>query len=98
MSRMLSIHESAEREIEEESDFYDLESIGLGNVFIDDVQKAIDNISQFPEAATLVQDKLRKKMLSKFPYALFYATYPDRIRILAVAHQKRRPYYWRKRR
>jgi hypothetical protein len=34
MSRLPSIHEAAEAEINEAADFYDAESPGLGDVFI----------------------------------------------------------------
>ena len=35
---------------------------------------------------------------STFPYALFYSLYAQEVRILAVAHQRRRPFYWEDRR
>ena len=46
MNRILSIHEAAEREINETADYYDLENEGLGNLFINEVRKAIEGISQ----------------------------------------------------
>ncbi|MEO0249066.1 MAG: type II toxin-antitoxin system RelE/ParE family toxin [candidate division WOR-3 bacterium] len=98
MNRLLSIHEAAEAELNEAADFYDLESPGLGSVFIDEMQRAIGRISEFPEAAPLVRGRVRKKPMAKFPYSLVYSVRPDEIRILAVAHQKRRPFYWRGRR
>jgi toxin ParE1/3/4 len=98
MSRLFSIHETAEAEINEAADFYDLRSPGLGTVFIDEVQRVIKMISQFPEAATLIRGRARKVPLIKFPYSLVYSVRPDEIRLLAVAHQKRRPFYWRGRR
>jgi len=67
MSRLFSIHEAAEVEINEVADFYDLGSPGLGSLFIDEIQRTIERIQ-------------------------------DEIRILAVVHQKRRPFYWRGRR
>jgi len=98
MSRLFSIHETAEAEINEAADFYDLEDPGLGSVFIDEVERAIESISQFPGAAQLVRGCVRKKPLVKFPYSLVYSVRPDEVRLLAVAHQKRRPFYWRGRR
>jgi hypothetical protein len=62
MSRLLSIHEAAEGEINEAADFYDIESPGLGSVFIDDIQRAIGRISEFPEAAPLVRGEWGQKM------------------------------------
>jgi plasmid stabilization system protein ParE len=98
MSPRLSIHEVAEAEINEAADFYDLESAGLGNVFIDEIQRALQSIIDFPDAAPLIQVRVRKRQVSKFPYSLMYSARENEIRILAVAHHKRRPFYWRGRR
>jgi plasmid stabilization system protein ParE len=98
MSRLISIHEVAEAEINEAADFYDIESPGLGSAFIDEIQRVITSISEFPEAAPLVQGRIRKRPIAKFPYSMVYSVRPDEIRVLAVAHQKRRPFYWRGRR
>jgi plasmid stabilization system protein ParE len=98
MSRLLSIHETAEIEINEIADFYDLVNPGLGMVFINEIHRTIQNIDMFPDAAPIVRGRIRKRMLLKFPYSLIYSLRPDEIRILAVAHQKRRPFYWHGRR
>lgn len=94
MNRKISIHETADIEINEAADFYDLISPGLGSVFIEEVQRAMESIYQFPDAAPPVRGQVRKKLLHKFPYSLIYSVRPEEIRILAVAHQKRRPFYW----
>ena len=98
MSRLISIHEAAEAEINEAADFYDLHNPGLGNEFLAEIGRTIRGISEFPEAAPVVRGRLRKRSIAKFPYALVYSVRPEEIRILAVAHHKRRPFYWRSRR
>ena len=98
MSPTLSVHETAEAEINEAADFYDIESPGLGSVFIDEIQRAIKNIVDFPDAAPLLRGRVRKRIMAKFPYSLVYSVRRDEIRVLAVAHHKRRPFYWRGRR
>ena len=55
-------------------------------------------IRQYPGAALQVTNDVRKLVLAKFPYSLIYETREDSLRILAVAHQRKRPYYWRGRR
>ena len=64
MTRIFSIHETAEVEVNEAADFYDLEDPGLGNVFLDDVERAIAAISQYPQSAPLVQGEASGKSLS----------------------------------
>ena len=98
MSRLLSIHENAELEINDAADFYDMASPGLGTVFINEIHKAIQYIDMFPEAAPILPGHVRKRTLPKFPYSLIYSLRPDEIRILAVAHHRRRPFYWHGRR
>jgi plasmid stabilization system protein ParE len=98
MNRRISMHEAAEAELNEAADFYDMESPGLGTVFIDEIQRVIENVTMFPEASQLLVGRIRRKLLPAFPYSLIYSVHSSEIRILAVAHQKRRPFYWRRRR
>ncbi len=98
MNLSISFHEEAENELNDAADFYDLESPGLGGSFLDDIQKAIKSILKFPEASPLFQGQVRKKTVQRFPYAVVYSLRETEIRILAVAHQKRRPFYWMGRR
>ena len=72
MKRSLAIHEAAELEINEAADFYDLESPGLGNAFLDEIQKAIGQILLFPESAP-EKDKIKTFNL-RFLIPWFYST------------------------
>jgi len=98
VNRLIEIHELAEAEIEEAAAFYDMQSPGLGSAFIDEFQRAIERIAEFPDAAPLTRDRVRKRFLNRFPFSVIYSVKPEKVRILAVAHQKRRPFYWRGRR
>ena len=95
MKRRPVFHSEAERELDEVASYYNAESPGLGYSFLDDVEYAVGQILQYPESAPLVNELVRRKLLRRFPYGIFYSVYPDAIRVLAVAHQKRRPFYWR---
>jgi plasmid stabilization system protein ParE len=92
------IHETAEAEINEAADFYDIQAPGLGAVFLDEVQHIIEAVMLHPQASMLLRGNLRRKLMAKFPYSLVYSVRPNEIRVLAIAHQKRRPFYWRGRR
>lgn len=67
-------------------------------VFIDEVQRALSRITEFPEAGLLIRQRVRRRMLVGFPYSLLYSVRDTGIRVLAVAHHRRRPFYWRGRR
>src|SRR5258708_6741222 len=87
-------HRLAERELEEAVEDYEGERRGLGEAFLLEIERAISFLDRYPRAAPRV-GRVRRFVLPRFPYSLIYrqpAT--GQIRILAVAHHKRRPRYW----
>ena len=93
----ITFHPDAEIEMHEAARYYEDRSPNLGSELLAEVERALILISRAPEACQRVGRRARRKSLWRFPYNLIYAVYPDRIRILAFAHQKRRPFYWRRR-
>ena len=92
--RKVTFHEDAETEMNEAARYYEERALGLGMSFLDAIEEAVDQVLADPEAYQLVGDEVRHKILRRFPYSVLYAIEPDRIRVMAVAHQKRRPGYW----
>jgi len=95
--KLITFHPEADAEVIEAAQFYETRSPGLGSALLDEVQRSLDQMATRPEAYQQIGKRVRRKILWRFPYNLFYAVYPDRIRIVAFAHQRRRPFYWRKR-
>lgn len=93
----VTFHPQADAEVAEAAAYYEAQSPGLGLSLLDEIQRAVVQIAEYPEACQLTGHRTRRKPLWRFPYSLIYAIYPDRIRIVALTHQRRRPYYWRKR-
>ena len=92
-------HPVARRELEEAIDYYNAESQGLGSEFREEVQRVLALLSRFPRLGQPVRGNVRRMMLSRFPYYIYYRLLtPDTLRILAVAHNRRRPEYWAGRR
>ena len=95
--KLIGFHPDADAEVTEAAQYYEVRESGLGSDLLVEVERALDQILTNPEASQRIGRRVRRKSLWRFPYNLVYAVYPDRIRILACAHQKRRPFYWRKR-
>jgi plasmid stabilization system protein ParE len=85
----------AEDKFREAARYYETEALGVGVAFVAEVRRAVNWIIENPYAA--VGSGVRSKPLNHFPYNILYAVEPDLILIVAVAHQKRRPRYWRAR-
>lgn len=95
--KQIVFHPDADAEITEAAQYYEVRKPSLGSDFLGEMERALDQISANPEACQRIGKRVRRKTLWRFPYNLIYAVYPERIRIVACAHQKRRPFYWRKR-
>jgi plasmid stabilization system protein ParE len=95
--KLITFHPDTDAEVTEAAQFYEARSPGLGWALIEEVQRSLAQIVATPDAYQQTGRRVRRKPLWRFPYNLIYAIYPDRIRIVAFAHQKRRPFYWRKR-
>ena len=94
MNRRISFHEAAEREITDAVRFFQSERAELGRALIDEVERALHQILTHPLSYQLVNRTVRRKVLSRFPYSIMYSVKPESIRILAIASQRRRPFYW----
>jgi len=94
----LRVHPEAHREFNDAIDYYERRSSGLGSIFTNEVDAGFARIREHPEAGRQVGKRTRRLVLPKFPYSLIYETREDCLMILAVAHHRKRPHYWRARR
>jgi hypothetical protein len=66
MSRRLTFHEAAERELTDAAAYYDNSRPGLGSSFIDDVEQAVARIEHYPESGYLLNRAVRRVLLRRF--------------------------------
>jgi plasmid stabilization system protein ParE len=97
MTREVSFHPLAEQELNDTASYYNAASPGLGATFLTEAERVIKQIREHPNAAPVVSGEVHRKLLRRFPYSVMYSVRTDMIRILAIANQKRRPFYWRDR-
>ena len=94
MTLSVVFHELAEAELIEAAAYYSRVRPGLGHAFIDEVERAVSGLANAPLVGKPVAGDIRLRLLRRFPYSIFYRLNGDHIRILAIAHHKRRPSYW----
>jgi hypothetical protein len=62
------------------------------------VERALTLITEFPLAfPVLYEPDIRSAKVARFPYRVVYVLIGSNIDVVAVAHAKRRPAYWRDR-
>lgn len=89
---------AAEAELADAVEGYELSRPGLGAVFESAVEAATAVIQANPAAfGPVYPPPCRRYVLPTYDYSLVYAELPTFIRIVAVAHNRRRPGYWRRR-
>lgn len=94
---IIRFHSEARKEFFEASEFYEEQVIGLGDEFIDEVEKVLDVIGQHPESGSKISNTERRFLVSRFPYGIIYSVDDEMIIIFAVMNLRRKPGYWKTR-
>ena len=79
-------------------EWYDGQRPGLGEDFVRSLEQVIDLVSELPEAFPEIAVGLRRALLGRFPYALYYRLDRDVIEVIACLHTRMSPSRWRSRR
>jgi len=91
-----SVSPEAEGELIDGAIFYGREAnVELGLAFIAEFERALDVLCNHPRVAPVWRGTTRRFPLRRFPYSIIYQVKPEEIRVIALAHQSRRPGYWR---
>jgi len=91
----LEFHPHVEAEVKSAFDWYEKRSEGLGNRFLDELEKSFDSILENPNINVVLRGNIRRCLVAKFPFAILFSVKPDRIYVLAIMHLKRHPDYWK---
>jgi plasmid stabilization system protein ParE len=102
VSPTVRFEEEAEAEYRAAGRWYEERRTGLGLEFFDAVDAAIDQIVRQPRAGAPVPRvpvdlSVRRAPVKRFPYHVIYIEMNATIRVLAIAHDRRRPGYWQTR-
>jgi plasmid stabilization system protein ParE len=89
----------ADADVSEAYAHYEAARKGLGEEFLEEVGRAVALIVDHPEACPVVYRALRRALLHRFPYSLYYRIEPaDALaEVRAVVHQRRHARTWRRR-
>ena len=96
MASHLKFSLRALREIGEAQEWYELQSTGLGEEFIAALELQLKRLEQAPLLYAEAIPGVRRALLPRFPYGLFYTVRDNLIQVLAVLHDARNPRQWPK--
>ncbi len=91
----VTYHPRAQTELIEAGKYYSARNPKIGGEFLDAIDAAASTVGKDPQRNREIEPGVRRYLLPRFPYALYYEILPDRVRILAVKHHSRDESYWR---
>ena len=93
----LDMHPEARLEFREAIAYYEDCRNGLGLEFSREIYASINRVADTPLLWSRLTDNSRRFLTKRFPYSVIYQVLNDAILIVAVAHQSRKPGYWKNR-
>lgn len=97
MRRYADFTPEAETDLEEAFGWYQEQVPGLGHEFLAAVEKQLEQIVANPRQYQTRHRGVRRAIMKRFPYAVFYTVEDPAVVVLAVEHQSRDPEHWKRR-
>jgi plasmid stabilization system protein ParE len=95
--RVETWHPAAKLEAQEIIRWYSERNPDAAAEFSLELDKTVGRILESPRRFLRLDSNLRRALFKTYPYAVIFRDNEEEILILAIAHGKRRPGYWRKR-
>lgn len=91
MTRALVVEPEAAAELEDAVLWYERRSPGLGMEFARLVRAVLYEIERTPQQFAEVEPGIRRAIMRRFPFAIFFLLEPERIAVIAIFHHRREP-------
>ena len=98
MTPRLVFRSEAEWELLDARGWYEEQRPGLGQTFAAAVERTLVGVAQNPLAYPRVHGEIRRALVQRFPYAIYFRPISDELVVLAVMHGRRHPHRWQLRR
>lgn len=89
----MKVHFSAKasKEMEAAAIWYEEQGRGLGSEFVRAIDVALAKITRTPMLYTIALDDIRRCLLKKFPFGIFFSIESEQILIVSIFHSRRNP-------
>lgn len=94
----LVVRRAARRDIAEAFRWYWARSESVARVFLEVLDARMTMIEQAPELFPVVHRDVRRCLLGRFPYGLYFRLVGEEWRVIACTHLRRHPRRWQRRR
>lgn len=94
MTLPIRIRDEAQQDIKNAAHWYENQLSCLGQHFLDEVLNGLERITKHPYLYPQVLGEIRRILIRRFPFGIFYRVESTQIVIIAVMHSSRRPQLW----
>ena len=94
MNWTITYRRQARKDVAEIYDYYEARRVGLGEDFLLKHDDGIARMMNMPLASRQIWKDVRRVLLDRFPYAVFYRVLGARVIVLTVYHTRRNPAGW----
>jgi toxin ParE1/3/4 len=95
--RQVDVHPEAVAEARAAAEWYRERSALATDAFLAELDRAVERIAENPEMYPHYVRGTRRYLLQRFPFYLVYREHSEKIELIAIAHGRRRPGYWKRR-
>ena len=93
----IEISEEAEIDFDKSYEYYFEGSIKVADTFFRTINYSLENIRQNPFSFPIVYKIIRKYLVKKFPFVIYYQIEDSTIKVIAIFHTSRNPEIWNER-
>jgi len=97
LPRQIDVHPEAVAEARAAAQWYRERSALAADAFLVELDRAVERIAENPEMYPHYVRGTRRYLLQRFPFFFVYREIAGKLEIVAIAHGRRKPGYWKKR-
>lgn len=97
IDKRIIIRPEAESDITDAYQWYEAQRKGLGEHFLLCIEEALAKVSRNPEIYSVIYKDVRRVLIHRFPFGVFFIDGEEFISVLAVLHARRDPKKWKSR-
>ena len=92
--KRVKFHPDVSMDIKKSYQWYEEQSLGLGEELLDELESSYQAIVDFPKAWSLFPYGFRRYLLSRFPYSVICKIDEEILYIVTIMHNSRKPDFW----
>jgi plasmid stabilization system protein ParE len=97
MTLAVRLRPEAELDVRDAASWYEAQLPGLGHQFLDELTTTLSSAADSPLMYPAVHRRIRRALVHRFPFGVYYVVEDSFIVILAVMHGSRHPRRWKSR-